>query len=39
MVRKGHYPKYSAMIDTLEELAVSCISEQQFADLLKNVEA
>lgn len=35
LLREGHYPKYSAMIDELEDLAVEYIAERKYLDLLK----
>ena len=35
-VREGHFPKYSDLIDKLEELALMFLEARQFADLLKD---
>lgn len=37
LIREGHYPKFSAMIDELEMLAVDHIGEQQYLELIKQV--
>ena len=38
LVREGHYPKFSAMIDELEEIAISYIGKQQYVDLFREID-
>ena len=36
LVREGHLPKYSKLIDKLEDLAIMFLEARQYADLLKD---
>lgn len=35
MVREGHYPKISAMIDQIEKIAIDYVDFENFLDLTK----
>ena len=35
MVREGHYPKFSEMIDKMEEIAMQFVKYEQFLDTTK----